>query len=205
MTSLPCLKNVDFDLEDPLWLFTNASGLGISVALFQGQDWQTANPIAYESHQMTAAERNYPVHKQELLAVIHALQKWKMLLLGMKVNVMTNHHALVHLLKQRNLSRRQARWTEVIADFDLHFNYIPGKDNSVADALSCKMPGEEEPQPADVACVAALAELGSTLSTALTAQIKEGYVSDPFCQSLRGILPLRKDCVKSDGLYFIDG
>jgi hypothetical protein len=154
---------------------------------------------------MTAAERNYPVHKQELLAVIHALQKWKMLLLGMKVNVMTNHHALVHLLKQRNLSRRQARWTEVIADFDLHFNYIPGKDNSVADALSCKMPGEEEPQPADVACVAALAELGSTLSTALTAQIKEGYMSDPFCQSLRGILPLCKDCVKSDGLYFIDG
>jgi hypothetical protein len=59
MTSLPCLKNVEFALEHLLWLFTNASGLGIGAALFQGQDWQTANPIAYESHQMTAVERNY--------------------------------------------------------------------------------------------------------------------------------------------------
>jgi hypothetical protein len=111
----------------------------------------------------------------------------------MKVNVMTDHHSLVHLLKQRNLSRSQACWTEVIADFNLHFNYIPGKDNSVADALSRKLPGDKEPQPEDVACVAALAELGTTLSMALTAQIKEGYMSDPFCQSLRGVLPLPKD------------
>jgi hypothetical protein len=125
-------------LEDPLWLFTDTSGSGLGAALFQGKDWKAANPIACKSHQMTPAKRNYPVHKQKLLAVIHALQKWKMLLLGMKVNVLTGHHSLVHLLKQRNLSQRQARWTEIIVDFDLHFEYIKGEDNSVADALSCR-------------------------------------------------------------------
>ncbi|PLW04786.1 hypothetical protein PCANC_28767, partial [Puccinia coronata f. sp. avenae] len=36
---------------------------------------------------------------------------------------------------QQNLSRRQARWTEIIADFDLYFEYIKGEDNSLADAL----------------------------------------------------------------------
>jgi hypothetical protein len=108
MTSLPCLKNIDYESEDPLWLFTDASGSGLGAALFQGKEWKSASPIAYESHLMTPAEKNYPVHEQELLAVIHALQKWRMLLLGMKVNVMTDHHSLTYLLKQRNLSRQQA-------------------------------------------------------------------------------------------------
>lgn len=66
--------------------------MGLGAALFQGKEWKAALPIAYKSHLMTPAERNYPVHEQELLAVVHALQKWKMLLLGMKVNVMTDHH-----------------------------------------------------------------------------------------------------------------
>ena len=105
MTSLPCLKNVDHNSDDPLWLFTDASGSGLGAALFQGSDWNLASPIAYKSHLVTAAERNYPVHEQELLAVIHALQKWKILLLGMKVNVMSDHHSLIHLPKQRNLSK----------------------------------------------------------------------------------------------------
>ncbi|PLW50876.1 hypothetical protein PCASD_01193 [Puccinia coronata f. sp. avenae] len=89
MTSLPCLKNIDYKSTDPLWLFTDSSGLGLGEALFQGKEWKQASPIAYESHLMTSAERNYPVHKQELLAVFHALQKWKMFLIGMKVHMMT--------------------------------------------------------------------------------------------------------------------
>jgi hypothetical protein len=139
MSSLPCLKNVDYDSSDPLWLFTDASGSGIGAALFQGADWKAASPIAYDSHLMSPAEKNYPVHKQELLAVIHALQKWKMMLLGMKVNVMSDHHSLKYLLNQRNLSRRQARWTETLADFE----HICGEDNTVADALSRKHISEE--------------------------------------------------------------
>jgi putative heme degradation protein len=66
-----------------------------------------------------------------------------MLLLGMKVHVMTDHHLLIHLLKQQNLSRRQARWTEYSAEFDLQFDYIKGKENLVADALSRKQIAED--------------------------------------------------------------
>jgi hypothetical protein len=160
MTLLPCLKNIDYDSPDLLWLFTDASGSGLGAALFQGKEWKSALPITYELHLMSPAERNYPVHKQELLAVIHALQKWKMLLLGMKVNVMSDHHSLTYLLKQRNLSQRQARWTKILSDFDLNFDYIKGDDNSVADALSCKDTPDNAPSlgPQDVAAVAALTE-----------------------------------------------
>jgi hypothetical protein len=207
MTSLPCLKNVDYKSDDPLWLFTDASGSGLGAALFQGKDWKVASPIAYESHLMTPAERNYPVHEQELLAVIHALQKWKMLLLGMKVNVMTDHHSLTYLLKQRNLSRRQARWLEILSDFDIHFEYIKGEDNSVADALSRKeiTEGDGGVTRADIACVASLTELGSTLSDSIRTKIMSGYAEDNFCKSVKKVLPLRDDCAEVEGLLVIDG
>jgi len=44
--------------------------------------------------------------------------------------------SLTHLLNQKNLSRRQARWLEKISCFDFEVVYVPGEENSVADALS---------------------------------------------------------------------
>jgi hypothetical protein len=207
LTSLPCLKNVDYDSPDPLWLFTDASGSGIGAALFQGADWKVASPIAYDSHLMSPAEKNYPVHEQELLAVIHALQKWKMMLLGMKVNVMSDHHSLKYLLNQHNLSKRQARWTEILADFDLNFEYIRGEDNTVADALSRKHIAEEssEVDRAAVACIAAMTEMGLTIDGPLRDQILAGYKEDRFCQSFKKALPLRDSCFEENGLLFLDG
>jgi hypothetical protein len=34
--------------------------------------------------------------------------------------------------------QRQAQWIKLLANFDLQFDYIRGKDNLVADALSRK-------------------------------------------------------------------
>ncbi len=38
--------------------------------------------MAYESRKLTAAERNYPAHVLELLAVVHALCAFRHYLLG---------------------------------------------------------------------------------------------------------------------------
>lgn len=92
MTSLPSLKKIDYDSSYILWLFRDTSGSGLGAALFRGKEWKTVFPIAFKSYLMNLAECDYPVHEQELLAVFHALQKWKMLLLGMKINVMDDHY-----------------------------------------------------------------------------------------------------------------
>jgi hypothetical protein len=39
-------------------------------------------PVAYESRKLTAAERNYPAHVLELLAVVQALRTLRRHLLG---------------------------------------------------------------------------------------------------------------------------
>lgn len=190
MKTLPVLRNVDFDSEDPLWLFTDASGTGLGAALFQGKEWQGANPVAYESRKMTPAERNYPVHKQELLAVMHALNKWRLLLLGMKVNILTDHHSLTHLLKQRSLSMWQAPCLEQLSDFDIEFRYIKGPENTLADGLS----QQEE--------TAALSTM--QLSKRLKDEVCRGYEGDKFCDSVKISMPLREGCREEDGLLYLE-
>lgn len=192
MTTLPVLKTLDYESEDPIWLFTDASGHGLGAALFQGAEWDTSSPIAYKSRTMTPAERNYPVHEQELLVVINALQKWKLLLLGMKINIMSDHHSLTHLMTQRNLSRRQAHWLETLSQFDLNFKYLRGEDNTVADALS---------RVDDVASC----EIASTLDEETRKTIREGYDSDEVCTRLRSTLPLRPGTEVKEGCIFVDG
>jgi len=48
-------------------------------------------PIAYLSKKMLDAETRYPVHEQELLAIIHAIKTWRHYLMGTKFTVMTDH------------------------------------------------------------------------------------------------------------------
>ncbi|GJP33591.1 hypothetical protein CLOM_g18114 [Closterium sp. NIES-68] len=61
------------DLERPFEVITDASDIAIGVVLMQdfGNGLQ---PIAYESRKMQSAERNYPVHDKEMLAIVHAFK-----------------------------------------------------------------------------------------------------------------------------------
>ena len=92
--------------------------------------------MAFESRKMNPTEQNYPKHERELLAVIHALRTWRHYLLGRKFIIVSNHHSLKFLQTQPQLSRRQARWLEFLAEFDFEIVHRPGKSNVVADALS---------------------------------------------------------------------
>ena len=93
-------------------------------------------PIAFLSKKMLDAETRYPVHEQELLAIIHAFSSWRHYLHGLSSRVMTDHHSLQLLQDSTNLSGRQSRWKDVIADFDFDIEYIEGRTNLVADGLS---------------------------------------------------------------------
>ena len=82
------------------------------------------------------AQQNYPVHEQELLALVETLKQFQGILHGTRFTVRTNHKALIHLKKQRDLSPRQHRWLDILNEFDFEIEYIPGETNKLADALS---------------------------------------------------------------------
>jgi enoyl-CoA hydratase/carnithine racemase len=100
-------------------------------------DWHS---IAFYSASMNSAEQNYEIHDKEMLAIIRALQEWRPELEGIRqvgpFEVITDHRALQYFMTSKKLNARQARWAEFLSRFDFQIQYRPGKENTLADALS---------------------------------------------------------------------
>ncbi|KAE9226727.1 hypothetical protein PF005_g5022 [Phytophthora fragariae] len=86
---------------------------------------------------MKPAEKDYPVHGKELLAMRYALIKFRVYLLGQQTfAVYTDHASLRTAMKSPHLSQCMARWLSFFAEYDFVVHYKPSKNNILADALS---------------------------------------------------------------------
>ncbi|KAJ9529315.1 hypothetical protein QJQ45_007999 [Haematococcus lacustris] len=134
LTTAPVL--IAPDPTQPYTLRCDASGIGIGAVLTQGTG-PAERVVAYHSRKLLPAERNYPTHEQELLSLVEALKVWRHYLLGVNFTLLTDNWANKHLQTQPRLdSKRQARWMEVLQQYNCQIDHIPGKHNVVADALS---------------------------------------------------------------------
>jgi hypothetical protein len=80
---------------------------------------------------------NYKIHDKELLAIIRALKEWRPeLKMVPRFTIVTDHKNLRYFHKLRQLSERQMRWSDVLAEFDFDLQYRPGKQAVRPDALS---------------------------------------------------------------------
>ncbi|GJP38824.1 hypothetical protein CLOM_g23232 [Closterium sp. NIES-68] len=111
LTTPPVLRIAD--PHRPFELITDASDLAVGAVLLQdfGEGLQ---PIAYESRKLNPAERNYPVHDKELLAIVHAFKVWRCYLTGADVTVRTDHKSLQFIRAQPTLNPRQIRWLDYL-------------------------------------------------------------------------------------------
>lgn len=117
-------------------LTCDASLTGGSGIISQGNDIKMAHIVAFWSGKFNSVQQNYPVHELELLTIVESLKRFHNLLHGVKFKIYTNHKGLEWIATQKKLSPQQARWLEVLSDFDFKITYIPGSTNTVADALS---------------------------------------------------------------------
>jgi hypothetical protein len=137
VVSRECLTVIDHsDTSKRIFVTTDASDTCTGAVLSFGECWKTARPVAFDSMTLKSAELNYPVHEKELLAIMRALRRWKVDLLGSEFLVYTDHRTLLNFNTQKDLSRRQSRWMEELSIYNLKFVYVKGEDNCVADALS---------------------------------------------------------------------
>jgi transposase InsO family protein len=143
VTSAPVLAHYDPSL--PVVVHTDASAYAIGGWLGQPQqkvggrdELGTAalRPVLFWSRKMKGAETRYPVHEQELLALVEFLATARHYVAVPDVIARTDHKALIWLNQQKHLSVRQARWVAALQQYDLHVEYLPGEWNTVADALS---------------------------------------------------------------------
>jgi hypothetical protein len=172
------------DLDQPFVVTTDASGYAVGATLSQDRG-AGQQPIAFLSKKMLPAEKNYAVHEQELLAIIIALREWRHYLHGNAfcIRVLTDHHSLQWLRTQPQLSVRQARWLEAIAEFDFKIEYQEGKKNVVADGLS-RRPDHREDTHALADKTHLMSASSLQVSTSLTDDVAAHYNSDSDCQAI---------------------
>ena len=87
MSSCPGLALPDF--TQPFVLECDASGEGIGVVLMQG-----GHPVAFQSWKLLPCERLYAIYDKEMLAIMHALAKFRQCLVGNRFRVRTDHNSL---------------------------------------------------------------------------------------------------------------
>ncbi len=66
------------------------------------------------------------------------------MILGYKIRVWTDHMAIQNLFKHKNLRGRLSRWFVTLQNYDVSFEFIPGKKNSAVDTLSQNIMSESE-------------------------------------------------------------
>src|ERR1700729_3559923 len=130
-------KSIDYTSGAPkINLAADSCLSGGGATLSQGDSLATADIVAFWSGKFNSAQQNYPVHEQELLAIVESLKRFRHLLQGVPFRIYTDHKGLEWITTQKKLSPRQARWLEVLSDFDFDIIHIPGVTNTVPDALS---------------------------------------------------------------------
>ena len=130
-------RPISYNTDAPqVWMITDGCLTGISGVISQGEDRKTASVAAFYSAKLNNAQKNYPVHEIEMLAGVETMLRHKDILQGVHFVWITDHKGLIHLLNQKSLSSRQARWLEKIGSFIFKVQYIAGTDNVLADALS---------------------------------------------------------------------
>lgn len=126
----------------PLIVQVDASGSGLGAALIQED-----GPIAFASKSLVGAETRYSNIEREMLAVIFGLERFHHYVYGRPVIVHSDHKPL-EAISLKNLSNAPPRLARMLLRaqcYDFRITYRPGKQITVADALSrvSPFPGPE--------------------------------------------------------------
>ena len=92
--------------------------------------------IAYASRVFQPAEISYCTTRKELCGVIFGLKQFRHFLLARSFTLRTDHAALTSLMKSAEPVGQQARWLDLLAEFDFKIVHRPGTQQQNADALS---------------------------------------------------------------------
>jgi hypothetical protein len=133
------------DQEKPFYLETDASAFASGAVLMQKDENGQLHPCGYLSRTFSETEQRYQIYDRELLALIRALEEWKVYLEGARhtITVYMDHSNLRYFRSGQNLNSQQARWSLFLSQFPLRLIHKPGKTMILSDALSRRADAEE--------------------------------------------------------------
>ncbi|WJZ95307.1 hypothetical protein VitviT2T_014086 [Vitis vinifera] len=133
LTAAPIVRAPNWQL--PFKVMCDASDFAIGVVLGQREDGKPY-VIFYANKTLNEAQRNYTTTEKELLAVVFALDKFRVYLVGSFIIVFTDHSALKYLLTKKDAKARLIRWILLLQEFNLQIRDKKGVENVIVDYLS---------------------------------------------------------------------
>ncbi|GBP02650.1 Transposon Tf2-9 polyprotein [Eumeta japonica] len=118
-------------------IHTDASMHGYGAVLLQRDDEdQQLHPVEYMSRKTTMAEQKYHSYELEVLAVVQALKKWRIFVLGLRVKIVTDCNAFALTMRKQDVPPRVSRWALFLQEFDYSVEHRSGSRMKHVDALS---------------------------------------------------------------------
>ena len=117
----------------------NASRSGLGAALEQKtpEGWK---PIAFASRFLNTTEERYSVNELELLGIVWSIDYFKYYLYGKNFTVVTDHRALLSILKEhrsnKSYNSRLSRWIDRLLPYNFTIEHMPGAKMGLVDYIS---------------------------------------------------------------------
>lgn len=92
------VRHPDFTQE--CFIAADSSGYGVGCCLFQcSSNGKDRNVVAYASRTLHGADLYYTVTEKECLAIVFALQQWRVMVLGQELTIVTDHKSLSYIMQ----------------------------------------------------------------------------------------------------------
>ncbi|UYV71061.1 K02A2.6-like [Cordylochernes scorpioides] len=121
------------------FITADASSFGLGAYLIQINGKNQRQIIAYASRSLSETERKYAQIEKEALALTWAMDKFKYYIIGLEVELETDHKPFISIFSSKAveyLSPRIQRMKLRMMRYSFKIKYIPGKENILADVLS---------------------------------------------------------------------
>ncbi|KAK9744220.1 Reverse transcriptase (RNA-dependent DNA polymerase) [Popillia japonica] len=133
LTNFPILRIYDPNLE--IEVHTDASTKGYGAVLLQKFE-DGFHPVYYFSGKTSETESKYHSFDLEMLAIIKALEKFRVYLLGKRFTLVTDCNSLKLSLKKKEKNSRIFRWSQKLEEFDYTVEHRGSDRMQHVDALS---------------------------------------------------------------------
>ena len=101
---------------------------------------QYGKPFVFFSQKLVGQDLNLAAPEKEALAILKAVQHWRLILLGQKFTILTDQRSIATIFSCYKTSKiiadRMVKWKILLAEFSYDIHYRPGTSNLGADGLS---------------------------------------------------------------------
>ena len=145
-------ENTHFNptLETRIKCDASCQGLGAALEQLDCEGWKT---VAFASRFLNSNEERYCINELELLGVVWAIEYFKYYLFGKNFTVLTDHRALLSVLKShrsnKSYNSRFTRWIDRLLPFDFNIEHIPDTRMGLVDYIS-RQPNQKAKQKASL-------------------------------------------------------